>query len=123
MVLISKLLLQTELDWKKSNNQYIIILSSINNKYSISGRVIDNITKEPIPYANIFIKSLQIGDISNQDGVFSIKDIPNQTCSLLVSYIGYEPNIVKLVFPMDEKKFQTLSLNPKILFLFNAIIS
>ena len=112
---ISRLLLQTKLRWEKSNNQYIIILSSMSEKYSVSGRVIDNLTKEPIPYANIFIKSLQNGDISNQDGVFSIKNIPNRTCSLLVSYIGYEPNIIELVFPRDEKKFQTLSLNPKIL--------
>ena len=56
----------------------------------VKGKVIDINSQLPLAGANIIIKSTSIGTISNDDGYFSIKDIPNGNYSITVSYIGYK---------------------------------
>ena len=46
----------------------------------ISGKVIDEASKEPLPYVNIVVmdmtKKILTGGITTEDGNFKIKDIP-----------------------------------------------
>ena len=112
---LSLILSSTYLKWEKSNSQYIILIPDYNQNYSISGRATDFKTGEPIPYANVFIIKTNSGDISNNDGLFSISNITTLSCSLSVSYIGYETKIIPLSFPKDENNFKTIPLDPKIL--------
>lgn len=62
---------------------------------SVTGKVIDAETNEPIEYANISIykmpdSSLVTGTISNADGYFSINKIPFANYSLILDFIGYK---------------------------------
>jgi len=60
-----------------------------------SGTVIDNGTKEPIPFVNITIKDSSYGTISNQDGAFKL--LLNDTRShdtLVFQHIGF--NVIKV---------------------------
>ena len=79
--------------------------------YTISGRAVDILTGEPIPYANVFISGTHLGDISNNDGIFSISQINTESCTLSVSYIGYETKSKTLTFPEDEGNFFLVSLH------------
>ena len=99
---VSIVLSSTNLTWEKSNFQYIVLLPQTEPYFIISGRVVDQLTNEPIPYSNIFIPSISLGDISNHDGIFSISNIYVATCSLIVSYIGYESREIGLSFPNDD---------------------
>jgi len=112
---ISEVLSSTELTWRKTNFQFIVQIQESKNYYTIFGRVIDELTNEPIPYSNVFIPSLALGDISNHDGIFSISSIPVQNCSLFISYIGYDRKEIDLHFPKDDQKNHQISLKPKIL--------
>ena len=56
----------------------------------VKGKIIDINSQLPLAGANIIIKSISIGTISNDDGYFSIKDIPNGNYSITISYIGYK---------------------------------
>ena len=56
----------------------------------VKGKVIDINSQLPLAGANIIIKSTSIGTISDDDGYFSIKYIPNGNYSISVSYIGYK---------------------------------
>ena len=56
----------------------------------VKGKIIDINSQLPLAGANIIIKSTSIGTISDDDGYFSIKDIPNGNYSITVSYIGYK---------------------------------
>ena len=56
----------------------------------VKGKIIDINSQLPLAGADIIIKSTSIGTISNDDGYFSIKDIPNGNYSISVSYIGYK---------------------------------
>ncbi len=71
---------------------------------SISGKLVDNKSKEPIPYASIFIKGKSIGTTSNNEGrfLFHMPSVFNND-TLVISVIGY--NLFKsLVSQMTEKE-------------------
>jgi len=56
---------------------------------TITGIVVHSTSQEPIIGANIFIIGTKIGTTTNQEGKFSIKNIPVGTYQVRVSNIGY----------------------------------
>lgn len=60
---------------------------------SITGKVIDNATKEPLPYVNIVVrdaaKKIITGGITDDNGTFSIKKLPKGKSTVEVQFIGY----------------------------------
>lgn len=61
-----------------------------NNRGSISGSVVDFITKKPLPGANIIIIGTTIGAATDVNGNFRIENIAPNTYQLRASVIGYE---------------------------------
>ena len=59
----------------------------------VSGKVIDNTTKEPLPYVNIVVKDaaskIITGGITDDAGIFSINKIPVGKNIIEIQYIGY----------------------------------
>ncbi len=58
---------------------------------TVSGKITDARTGEPLPYANVVILGTQMGNISKDDGTFTITNVPPGTYELQASYIGYNP--------------------------------
>ena len=112
---ISSILKETNLSWKKFGNQFVIYKKKLKTSFSLYGRSVDKDSGEPIPYSNIYIPELDIGDISDHDGTFSIQKISKESCTLMVSYIGYQTVTKILNFPKDEIVFHKVSLKPKII--------
>ncbi len=56
---------------------------------SITGKVTDDAGK-PLPYANVLILGTAWGAMSNEAGVYTIKNVPVGTYTLRVMLIGYE---------------------------------
>ncbi len=60
----------------------------------ISGKVIDNITKEALPYVTVIIKDTAkkniTGGITDNNGMFKIKNIPEGNSIVEIQYIGYK---------------------------------
>ncbi|WP_417800823.1 TonB-dependent receptor domain-containing protein [Tenacibaculum sp.] len=60
----------------------------------ISGKVVDQTTKQPLPYVNIIIKDaakkIITGGITDDNGLFSIKNIPEGNSIVEVQFIGYK---------------------------------
>lgn len=56
---------------------------------SIYGRVVDNLTKEPIIGANVIILGTDYGAATNDQGEFSIINVPPNTYQVRASVIGY----------------------------------
>ena len=60
----------------------------------ISGKVIDKNTKENLPYVNIVVRDLAkkilTGGITNENGIFKIKDLPKGKSLIEVQFIGYK---------------------------------
>ena len=112
---LSSILKGTTLSFEKFGNQFVVYFEKAKTIFSLYGRCIDRESGEPISYANIHIPHLNIGDISNQNGIFSIPGVSKDLCTLVVSYIGYETEIKELRFPKDENIFHEIKLIPKII--------
>ena len=112
---LNLILSSTDLTWEKNNVQFIVKEKESLPYFRISGRVIDQTTNSPIPHANIFISNSSLGDISNHDGIFSISNIYTKSCSLIISYIGYDQKIIELQFPNNNRNDYKIALKPKVL--------
>ncbi len=60
----------------------------------ISGRVIDAIYGDPLPYAHVLIDD--VGVYSDKDGIFTIVDIPYGEYKIEVSYVGYHSETIDI---------------------------
>ncbi len=60
----------------------------------ISGKVIDNSTKQALPYVNVVVRDLAkkiiTGGITDEKGLFTIKDLPRGKSLVEVQFIGYK---------------------------------
>ncbi|MBN2213332.1 MAG: carboxypeptidase-like regulatory domain-containing protein [Bacteroidales bacterium] len=77
------------------------------NMFIVSGKIIDNNTTRPVPFANICIVGKSLGSVSNMNGEFIIK-VPSsmQNDSLGISCIGYRTFIEPLEKVRDQKIFE-----------------
>ncbi|MAT89050.1 MAG: TonB-dependent receptor [Flavobacteriaceae bacterium] len=61
---------------------------------SISGTVIDKNLQQPLPYVTVVVKDLQgntlTGGVTNDEGFFEIKEIPEGKSQVSITYIGYK---------------------------------
>ncbi len=82
---------------------------SVGEKSTIRGRVIDQSTKEAMAYAQaILIKDgvTVSGVITDENGIFEMKDVSNGEYILRISYVGYS----NLDVPINLKESTTLQL-------------
>jgi outer membrane receptor protein involved in Fe transport len=86
-----------------------------NNPGSISGKVIDKTSKQPIPYVNISVKQADkviTGGITQDNGNFSIKNLPLETYTVEIQYMGYKTEKVTITLNTGTKSINmnTISL-------------
>lgn len=62
---------------------------------TIEGKVVDNVTKEPILGANILIENSSNGTITNELGEFVLKNISSSK-NILISFLGYKTQKIKV---------------------------
>lgn len=72
----------------------IIILKRIYSERTVTGRVVDRETQEPLPFANVFIDNSTLGIATDLDGRFKIDNIPDIGFNLVVSYVGYKSKTI-----------------------------
>ena len=58
---------------------------------TIKGKVVDEISQEPIPFANVVVQGSQLGSATDIDGNFQIDKVPFGYQKLEVSVVGYAP--------------------------------
>jgi hypothetical protein len=78
-----------------------------NNQIIVSGKIIDQTSGKPVPFANICLIGRSIGSVSNMNGEFVIK-IPAhlQNDTLGISCIGYRTFIEPLEKTRNQKIFE-----------------
>lgn len=73
---------------------FIILCMGASAQKAIIGKVKSSENNQPIPRASILIKETEVGTTTNEDGVFNIKALENQT--LLVTAVGFEAKEIKI---------------------------
>lgn len=61
---------------------------------TVRGRIIDKITKDGLPGANVIVKGTSIGAASDLKGNFVLRHVPTGLHTVVASYIGYEPTSI-----------------------------
>ncbi len=92
--------------------QTIFVFGQTKN-IDIKGYVIDAKSGESLPYANVTIKGMRIGTMTNTEGYFILLNAPIEADTLEVFYIGYTTNIqniknIDLSKPLMVKMEQNL---------------
>lgn len=88
------------------------------NKYSVIGEITDSISKQPLSFANIgllkqsdstFVK----GTTTEIDGKFEIAGLKSGNYLLKISYMGYNPPLIKVTVDGSERKISLGVINVK----------
>ncbi len=75
---------------------------------TITGKVVDKISQQPIPGVNVIIVNTQIGAASDADGKFEIEKIPVGNYQVKASAIGYTPSVKSNVVVNSARPTQLL---------------
>ncbi|MBX2990023.1 MAG: TonB-dependent receptor [Bacteroidetes bacterium] len=77
---------------------------------TITGTVVNRITQEPLPFANVRILGTQSGAGTSVDGTFSVAEVPVGTYQVQASLVGFAPfiltDVVVRVGKPADLKFQ-----------------
>jgi outer membrane receptor for ferrienterochelin and colicins len=68
----------------------------------ISGTIKDKNTGDPLSFVNVFFEGTDVGTTTNEDGYFSIANLPFNEGMLNASIIGYEPFTKELNLPISS---------------------
>jgi len=74
------------------------------SNFTLTGKVVDVLTLESLPFSQILVEGTKNGTATNTDGYFTLFNVPNDTAVLLVSYIGYKLKKVLLDSRMVSKE-------------------
>ncbi|WP_439130546.1 TonB-dependent receptor domain-containing protein [Polaribacter sp.] len=83
----------------------------------ITGKVIDNNTKQVLPYVNIVVrdvaKKIINGGITNDNGFFEVKDLPKGKSIVEIQFIGYKTFVKEILITNKLKLINlgTIALN------------
>jgi len=110
----TKILGGTSMTYQLINNKVVIVPKNVdepvrhksNQNIFISGVIMDQETGETLPNAFIHIAGTNAATISNADGFFTLLDIPFDTSSLLINYLGYATKRIKLNPQIATKNIQ-----------------
>lgn len=80
---------------------------------SVSGRVIDKGTGEPLIGANVIVVNTSLGAATDYDGKFTIHHIPVGKHILQISYIGYETQRMEVEITTKHLYLSNISLTPQ----------
>lgn len=79
---------------------------------SISGKIIDKNSGDPLPGASVIITNTDIGTTTDLNGNFQLKNIKETTVNLTISYVGYESSVIQHDFAKNRNKDYTIKLKP-----------
>ena len=83
---------------------------------SLSGKVIDRSTKQPIPGANVIVKDSRLGAASDINGEFLIENLPAGHYIIEISSVGYKPRArTDVIVKSNQKNFLSVSMEADIL--------
>lgn len=81
---------------------FIVAYLPIQSQNILNGSVTDIDTEEPLAFANVYFPVLERGTMSNENGQFTIENLPNGNHKIVVSLIGYETYESTITLPYQQ---------------------
>ncbi|WP_033958174.1 TonB-dependent receptor [Psychroserpens jangbogonensis] len=93
---------------------YVFVLLSLAiqtlwSQNTLQGKVTETNNNESLVFVNVYLPELEKGTVTNEDGDFTLNNIPNGTYKIIVSFIGYETFSQTINFPQSETLIITLT--------------
>lgn len=93
----------------------LFISQAQNNVCRLDGLILDSLSGQPLPYAKILLVSdlNKFSTTSNENGIYNLNNIPNNSYHLSVHYIGYHTKKIPIMVQSHEAKISipTIFLN------------
>lgn len=80
----------------------LLAIPSIYAQNTLKGVVTDTNTNDPLIFANIYLPQLEKGATTDDQGNYTLNNIPNGTYSIIISIIGYETLSQNISFPNSD---------------------
>lgn len=80
----------------------------------IKGKITNKNTGKPLANANVIIQKINIGTVTDSNGLFEIKDISAGRHKLVVSYIGFTNKVVRFSIASGEVNELDIKITPTI---------
>jgi hypothetical protein len=80
----------------------------------LAGRVLDSLTRAPIPFVNVYFANTTIGTVTNASGEFTIKGFGTGKYILTISFVGYNTVQQPLDFNNNEQRI-TVNLSQQVI--------
>ncbi|MCL6295939.1 TonB-dependent receptor [Jejuia spongiicola] len=103
------------------NTLLLIAVTSLYSQNTIKGTVIDADTKQGLALVNIYLTDIEKGTYTNEQGFFSIENLPSGTYNIVVSIIGYGTKSLDVTIPIKDNI--SISLSPSAIEMEDIIIS
>lgn len=65
------------------------------SQFSVSGKVMDSASREPLAGASVFCQNTTIGTATNKQGEFSLQ-LKSGGYELIITYTGYQPQLIRI---------------------------
>ncbi|MEC9475190.1 MAG: carboxypeptidase-like regulatory domain-containing protein, partial [Candidatus Neomarinimicrobiota bacterium] len=91
---------------KKSIAAFLVVLFvsfSLFAQSRIDGRIVDKSTSEPLVGVNVFFSKTTWGATTDENGFYTLSNIPSGQYELVVSMIGYEVEREEMIIETDER--------------------
>ena len=89
---------------KKDQDSLLLTNKFQNNPITISGLIKDKESGESLPYANVIVKNTNIGTTTNEDGFFTLFNVPSKTSTIQVQFMGYKTEFLILTTEIASDK-------------------
>jgi iron complex outermembrane receptor protein len=100
---------------------FLILTISVNAQYNLSGKVTDAKTGNALPAVDVFIRELQRGVTTNNEGNYSFTDLTRGNFTVQFSYVGYKTGIRNVEIKAGDNRLN-ISLQPTNLELGEVVV-
>lgn len=91
------------------------VFSQAAHKYLVNGTVVNQVTNEPLPGANIIVMGTVLGTIANNEGYFTLEKIPPGSYKIKASMMGFKPAIKDVLVRANETQHLQFKLKETVI--------
>lgn len=86
----------------------LLATGDIFSQNQLTGQVLDSVTRQPVPFANVYFANTTIGTASNDHGEFVVHGFASGKYDVIISFIGYKTAQQTLTFAGSPKTLTVL---------------
>jgi len=92
----------------------IVLFGQSTNLCSISGKLTDSNTGEPIQLVNVYMSGTTFGASTSESGIYCMENVPTGTYQLIFQHISYETKVEGIQLEENQKYIRDAQLLPLI---------